>query len=192
MAPWVPSLDGEGWISTLVQPVSTGTGLWWPGGSIATSLPFSPPSQNPWALFLPPAFPPVQATWQSHSHSSTGVSFCRSICLLSVTSPCDSTASSLQISSLPWGNSNCPRPQRPLGSGPGRFQSQPVAPVSSSPSQAAGEAPGLPACHSSSFSSLSLVLLREEKDNDFQHIKHVAVKCQRDLTSRSPRPLHHM
>lgn len=45
----------------------------------------------------------------SHSHASP-VFFCRSTCLLSATATSNSTTSSLKISSLPSGNTNCPGP----------------------------------------------------------------------------------
>lgn len=49
----------------------------------------------------------------------TPPSFCRSVCLLSATAPNDSTTSSLQISSWPWGNTNRLWPTRLPGRWPG-------------------------------------------------------------------------
>lgn len=56
---------------------------------------------------------PAQATWQSPSHGS--LSRLVGHCLLSATALSDSTTSSLQISSLSWGNTNGPGPCAPSG-----------------------------------------------------------------------------
>lgn len=75
----------------------------------ATSLPISPPPSHE---LTDPAFSPLPHPLRSKppgSHTimvSPGLSFCRSVSLLLVTAPLNSTTSSLQISSLPWGNTN--------------------------------------------------------------------------------------
>ena len=75
----------------------------------ATSLPISPPPSHE---LTDPAFPCLPRPLRSKppgSHTtmvSLGLSCCRSVRLLLVTAPLNSTTSSLQISSLPWGNTN--------------------------------------------------------------------------------------
>lgn len=88
----------------------------WPSGPMVTFYPHLPWPLSVPSLPSPPrttgtdaplsCSPPLKVRPWAVTHSTSQGPFCGSTCLLSATAPSDSTTSSLQISSLSWGNTN--------------------------------------------------------------------------------------